>query len=646
MTIRTASKRIYKLLTAVGLIAALTACGGGGGDNKDSTPDAFSFPAVPNVEVSTEVSSAAVSVTGINQTVAISITGGTYSVGGGAFTSAAGTVSNGQSVTVKVTSSATTNTAAEAVLTIGGVTGNFKVTTKLDVTPDNFSFSPATEVVPNAVSTSAPITVAGIDTAVPIIISGTATKAEYSINDAPYTAAPGTVSKNQTVKVRGTAAATTTTSSNVVLTIGGVSGTYKITTLADTVAPTAQILFPPPVSMTEGNTILVRGTASDDYSTVVSVKVNGVVATTTDGYKNWQASVPLTDNTTFVTKTTENTLTVTTKDSAGNESTNAAHVAIKQSPLTSAFPDDVGTINPWGLALDQVDGRNRLLVVGASLNVYAVDLTTGIRTLVTTLDDCKPMTIVVSSINKHAYTPCGTDERIVDIDLSNATQFQTHAIPNFFDLNGENLVSNAYSALLNTKNNIETMIINYQKFTPERLEIFAVDTSFTQFNLISNSEKLIPDSVNPIRASYGIALDKNHNRYLVPDIRSQTVFAVDETNGARSIFSANTKGSGVSFADVDKGMLSGITVDEANDRALVAEFASSTKIFSIDLASGNRSLLSSTSEANPFNSIIEGIDIKIFDSHSYAFICDGKKTVFAIDLVTGHRVIFSKSIGQ
>ena len=66
-------------------------------------------------------------------------------------------------------------------------------------------------------------------------------------------------------------------------------------------APLAEILFPPAGSQTDAGTITVIGTATDAQG-VAEVRVNGVLATTSDGFAHWRASVPLVSG--------ENTLTV------------------------------------------------------------------------------------------------------------------------------------------------------------------------------------------------------------------------------------------------------------------------------------------------------------------------------------------------
>ncbi|RZA00179.1 MAG: hypothetical protein EOO68_11580, partial [Moraxellaceae bacterium] len=541
----TITQRVQHSLTSIfilSFITVLTACGGGGGGNKpkptptpDSTPNGFTFTAVTGAAVNAEVTSNDITVSGINQPAAISVTGGEYSVAGGAFTAAASTVTNGQAVKVKVKTSATTNTPTSATLSIGGVTGTFTVTTAPDVIPDAFTFAPTNDVEPSSINTSAAITVAGIDIAVPISVTG----GEYSINDGAFTSVEGTVSNGQTVKVKQTAAANVTTASTTTLTIGGMAGTYVVTTAPDHTAPTAQILFPPPVSMTEGATILVRGSAKDEFSTITSVKVNGIEATTNDGFANWQATVTL--NNGF------NDLLVTTEDSADNASAQniaAARASIKKAALTESFPDAENPIDSiFLMVMDKLDGRSRLLASGYNGDhvVYSIDLATGKRTI---FAEVETYGLIINPVTKKLIVDYGIDDGTTEFSLADPTQRQTHlgtAIergPMLFDSDGT--------------------IHKYVKVSRVDGEVETANENFTSFTILSAAKTGIPDTANEIKTTRGIALDRARNRYLITDDGQQTVFAVDRTTGVRSIFSSNSVGSGEAFGPVEQKYLGDI----------------------------------------------------------------------------------------
>lgn len=101
----------------------------------DSIPNDFAFTPKFDQPLSSLIASNKISVNGINIAVPISITGGSYRKNSGAWTSAPGTVVNGDVVQVRVMSSASQNTMTSTTLTIGGKSAAFEVTT-ITTTPD------------------------------------------------------------------------------------------------------------------------------------------------------------------------------------------------------------------------------------------------------------------------------------------------------------------------------------------------------------------------------------------------------------------------------------------------------------------------------------------------------------------------------
>jgi hypothetical protein len=96
----------------------------------DTTPDAFTFTPTTGAELNTYSTSNAITVSGISTGSVISVTGGEYQIGTGAFTSAAWLVSHGDTVKVRLTTSTLYSTAKSATLTIGGVSSTYTATTK------------------------------------------------------------------------------------------------------------------------------------------------------------------------------------------------------------------------------------------------------------------------------------------------------------------------------------------------------------------------------------------------------------------------------------------------------------------------------------------------------------------------------------
>ncbi|MGH8455223.1 MAG: hypothetical protein ACRESW_11775 [Nevskiales bacterium] len=96
----------------------------------DAVPNAFKFTDKTNVAHGVVLTSNAVTVTGFNTSVPVSVAGGTYSIGcTGVFKNTAGTISPAEKVCVRHTSASLPGTWRDTTLTIGGVMDTFSSTT-------------------------------------------------------------------------------------------------------------------------------------------------------------------------------------------------------------------------------------------------------------------------------------------------------------------------------------------------------------------------------------------------------------------------------------------------------------------------------------------------------------------------------------
>lgn len=220
-TVKDKIQALTHLLTSTKAIASSTKI--------DLVPDAFSFTDLTGQALSSVVESAPITVAGIDIASPISVSGGYYKIGSGAWTNQPSKVTNGQTVTLKGTASSDYATVTDVTLTIGGVSDTFSIATIGDTIPTAFSFTDVTNVALSTLTESNEITVAGLGIGVSATIS--VTGGEYSINGGAYTAIAGTVSNGQTVKVKHTSSASNATATNTTLTIGGLSDTFRTTTL-------------------------------------------------------------------------------------------------------------------------------------------------------------------------------------------------------------------------------------------------------------------------------------------------------------------------------------------------------------------------------------------------------------------------------
>ena len=123
------------LLSAISL--TLTACGGSSNDSPkppivvaDTTPDSFSFLEIENAPLNKWVESAPVTITGINTDTPISIENGEFSIDGGEFVKDAATITNNQTVKIRLKTPSDYLAMEAAKLSIGSEDAALNVTTK------------------------------------------------------------------------------------------------------------------------------------------------------------------------------------------------------------------------------------------------------------------------------------------------------------------------------------------------------------------------------------------------------------------------------------------------------------------------------------------------------------------------------------
>lgn len=95
----------------------------------DDVPDAYSFTSQSDVAASAQVVSASVTPAGYDRAAPISISGGEYSLNGAPFTAAAGHITPGDAVRLRITAAATAGASRSAALDINGVVSTFTATT-------------------------------------------------------------------------------------------------------------------------------------------------------------------------------------------------------------------------------------------------------------------------------------------------------------------------------------------------------------------------------------------------------------------------------------------------------------------------------------------------------------------------------------
>ncbi|MBC6907422.1 hypothetical protein DWB84_18460 [Saccharophagus sp. K07] len=301
-----------------------------------------------------------------------------------------------------------------------------------DTIPDSFTLTTPSGVDPTKVGfgtavVSAPVKITGINAPAPVSIQG----GEFKIDNGAFSSSAGTISNGQSIQVRVQTPIKAEQTATAILTIGGVEASFTVTTGPDTTPPEVSILFPPPASMTEGQTLFVRGTVKDVHGALEdgAITVNGVEAelelNETKDEGTWSVTVDLQPG--------ENIVEVTAIDVAKNaneEDKPSVRSRRVESIVGESFPDNE---NPFGKSIKadiSWENANPVAYVADStaLKVFKVDLNTGNRTILADnegfseeLKFQEPWGIHLGSNNK-LYVSDITRRAVFEIDLKDGTR--------------------------------------------------------------------------------------------------------------------------------------------------------------------------------------------------------------------------------
>ncbi|MCE6957714.1 hypothetical protein LAZ40_01395 [Cereibacter sphaeroides] len=196
----------------------------------DRTPADFSFTTKSGVALSTDVTSASVTITGLTASTSVSVTGsGSPEIQTGTDTWAtSGSISNGETLKVRLTSAGTVSTSRTATVTVGGVSRTFTVTTGTNV-PAAYAFTTVTNASSSTLYTSNTVTMSGMTLPGTVSVSGSGSP-KVSINGGAF-GSGGTITNGQTLRVQLTSASGTSGTSNVAtVNVSGRTATYTVKT--------------------------------------------------------------------------------------------------------------------------------------------------------------------------------------------------------------------------------------------------------------------------------------------------------------------------------------------------------------------------------------------------------------------------------
>lgn len=446
----------------------------------------------------------------------------------------------------------------------------------------------------------------------------------------------------------------------------------------DGLAPAVTVAFPPPASLTDADTITVRGRAGDPDG-VAAIRVNGELATTSDGFAEWQAVVPLSRG--------DNAITITSEDSLGFIDESAASVTVTFSPNWLDVPSAVvaDPANGRALALDRVldavlsidyaTGERDILsgeAVGAGPQLQepvalaydpaadtawvtdgglaalvAVDLATGDRTVISdaatgagpalvqpyglAADPAAGWAWVLDTDNTEPQNPIPV---IVAIELATGDR-TVLADP----VTGDRPPLNNPYALVVDSQGARLLVADDDLADPTTPvpAIVAVDLATAALSLVSNEQ--VPALDNP--RSMALDHDVAPGVLMVMDDGVDALIAVDLATGARTVVSQDGTSAGQDFS-VAVG-ISLERVDADTTRALVID-TGIDELLAVDLANGSRTIISGAlhgqgrSLAQPNALVMDAPD----GSPGRTLLVDpGHDALLAIDPATGNRTVVS-----
>lgn len=300
--------------------------------------------------------------------------------------------------------------------------------------------------------------------------------------------------------------------------------------------------------------------------------------------------------------------------------------------------DGIGPIRPQSMYLDE--DENRLVVWdGMTSGLVGVDLTTGARSSLITVDGT-PLDLAISEIasigNRIFGTYLGFGPYLIELDIASGqvvtlSDTDIGMGPDFHNVDSLAGDPAGHRVLLGTSHEIEE----------EEYE-----GSLVWVDLATGDRTVMADNSTGagLLEPQSIVLDADQNRVLVMDSdffrETLRLVSVDMTTGSTTVISSADVGSG---PPLDEHAATGMRYDRDNNRVYVALIFEQNAIIAIDLATGDRTSVSSPSAigSGPWFDNIRGLEMPA--SGDFIYVGDhGHSGVFAVDTRTGDRVIISR----
>lgn len=166
--------------------------------------------------------------------------------------------------------------------------------------------------------------------------------------------------------------------------------------------------------------------------------------------------------------------------------------------------------------------------------------------------------------------------------------------------------------------------------------VYSIDVSTGNRTYVSNGSG-VPFSVN----IFGTATDSTSTKVFVSDTTSDAIHAVDLSTGGHSIVSDGTVGTGLGFNSVRN-----IVSTNSGTELYVSDTSGGALIMKVDVATGNRVVLSSYSfgaGAGPDWSSISGFALSPLEDTIYVTTAFDD-SIYKVDVASGNRTLLSSPV--
>jgi len=625
----------------------------------DSVPEPFSFTDIPEITPSTEIISETVTITGLAVSSVVSISDGEYSIDGGAYTAVSGTITNNQTIAVRVISSATAGAVVNAVLDIGGIQDTFSVTTSSDVTapvvnivfPTLSTFTTGRVVRVRGTTTDDgtvnSVTVNGFAATSDDDFANWVAVVDLSAGDNTLTAQATDLGGNAnvaqpliniesiTLPDSHTEIEYNNTDSSLLAFDNGMRALLNIDVVSKKMTPVSTPTFPDDInSVALSNDFKIDETTGTAFTLdVVNSRTDRVIGI---DIASGSRSILTGDAKEYPTHALviPNSVEVDAANSYAYV-LDLGRRGIMRFDLSTGegggFSDYASFSRPDSAGLDE--RNNRILLTDPSgSQITAIDLTTGAQSVfsnssvpdnVNSLVYPKAIVVDPDPENNRAFVYDVSSKQIMAVDLGTGARTivaEGIVLPGAWQ----------YTVIDMIYDGVGNALYLSQSDVPE---IYKVDISTGSQTLFSSNT--VPDDVNPLIRPGGLTLDSAGGRILVSDWENMSIIAVKLTDGTRQVVSSST------IPD-DSNPLNSLRALAFNSGTGIIYVVNDTQLLAVNSTSGLRTVVSDNTTPDTDNTFFTLNAIVNDVAGNRVLVADSpRKSIIGIDKDSGIRTVIS-----